>query len=137
MVAGRRGLPGCEYHTFHASTGGSALTCNKSGQLIMGHKDIMKEPQKTFHGLLALGMLPAILGAMSQSHRALFVSFSLPLVPKGQQGPHNTSGGLLSPKATSKWPFALAPGPQVQAIEYFLCFPMPGFSKASLVCTCS
>ena len=65
-----------------------------------------------FRGLLALGMLPTLVGAMSQSPRALFASFSLPFVHKGQQGPPTTCGGPLSPKATSKWLFALAPGPQ-------------------------
>ena len=75
-----------------------------------------------FHGLLALGMSPLILGAMPQSPRALFASFSPLLVPKGQQEPTNACEGLLFPKAVSKCLFAIAPGPPEQAREYSFVF---------------
>ena len=75
------------------------------------------------HGLLALGMLPTILGARSQSPRELFASCSPPLAQKGQQEPPKTCGGPSSPKATSKWPFVPVLGHQVQTTERFL-FPL-------------
>ena len=79
--------------------------------------------EEAFHGLLALGTAPLKLGAMSQSPRALFVTFFPPLVPKVQQESPFTCGGLLFPKAMSMCLFALAPGPPEQAGEYSPIFP--------------
>ena len=123
-MADRGGLPGREYQIFHASTGGSASTCSNRGELIMGHRESQRCQEETFHGLLALDVPPLRLGAMPQSPRTLFVSFSLPLGPKEQQEPPNASKGLLVPNAMSKWLFAFTLGPLEQAGEYspvFLC----------------
>ena len=90
----------------------------------MGHRVPQRCHKEACCGLLALSMSPLRLGALSQSPRALFASFSPALVPKGQQEPPNACGGLVFPKAKSKWPFAFAPGPQEWAREYspvFLC----------------
>ena len=45
--AGRGGLPGCEYQTFPASTGGSASICNNRKEVIMCHREITTVPQRS------------------------------------------------------------------------------------------
>ena len=99
----------------------------------MAYKDTTKVPQRIILWFTGPGYVTFKIGGHASVTQGTICKFFSTLCPQGATratqctlGAPNAPkslGRLLFPKATSKWLFALSPGPQEQAREYFPVFP--------------